>query len=90
MEALEPLLVGLIVFVCAVFSVWRLMSARIRLQVLDTLSRLPSGAGRGLVIALRRRTLARLSAGCSACAGAAHGVSASARPVSQKPAAPRR
>lgn len=88
MDALESLLVGLIVFLCAVFSVWRLMSVRIRMRVLDALSRLPPGAGGGLATVLRRRTLARLSAGCGACAG--NTLNARARPLNQKPVAPRR
>ena len=95
MGALEPLLVGLIVFVCAVFSVWRLMSLRLQLRMLDALSRLPPAAGGGWVTLLRRRMLARLSGGCGACAGAVRGPGnaapiAGARSLNQKPAVPRR
>lgn len=98
MAAFESLLAGLIVLGCAAFSVWRLMSVRLRLRALDVLSRLPAGAGGRLAMALRRKTLAKLSAGggCAACHQATHThetphiVSAGARPLNRRSGALRR
>ncbi len=67
MEALEYIVVGLIVSGCTIFSAWRLLSVRLRLKTLDALSALPSGAGGVLVSMLRRRTLEKLSDGCGTC-----------------------
>jgi hypothetical protein len=82
----ESILVGIIVAFCAVSSVWRLMSIRMRLRTLDALSILPGVAG------LRRKTLAKLSAGggCGTCQAATRTVNANARSANQRPAAPPR
>jgi hypothetical protein len=90
--ALEQLLVGAIVFGCAVFSLWRLLPVRLRLKALDGLSRLPASAGGGWAQRLRHKTLGKLSAGCDSCGGAAAGrkVSANVQPLNRRPAAPRR
>ncbi len=90
MQALEYVIVGLIVFGCGVFSAWRLMSVRLRLKTLDVLSDLPAGAGGSLVMMLRRRTLARLSGGCSACLDATHSVNAAVQPLNRRSDEPRR
>ena len=65
----QGLLVALVVLACAVFSTWRLLSARLRLKVLDALARLPGFGASGWLAALRARTLAR-SPGCGSCAPA--------------------
>jgi hypothetical protein len=88
--ALEALLVGLIVIACAVFSVWRLLSLRFRLKVLDVLSRLPAYAGGQLAVKMRRKALAGLSGGCGSCAAAPPGVKGNVQLLNRKPAAPRR
>ena len=91
MAALESILVGLIVAGCALFSAWRLMSVRLRLKTLDALSGLPAIAGGTAVVMLRRRTLAKLSSGCSACQhGGAHPLSANVQPLNQRSGALRR
>jgi len=91
METLEYIMVGFIVFGCAVFSIWRLLSARLRLKALEALlSILPAGADGGLVAALRRRTLSKLSAGCGNCAHAAQTLNAGVRPLNRRSGAPRR
>jgi hypothetical protein len=93
---LESVLVGVVVFGCALFSVWQLMSVRLRLKVLEGLSGLPSYSGGGLAKRLRRRALAGLSAGCGSCAGAAahgvepDGVKANVQLLNRRSAAPRR
>ncbi len=68
---LQSVLVGAAVAVCAVYSVWRLLSLNARLRLLDALGRLPAVVAAGWVAALRRRTLAQLSSGCAGCAGGA-------------------
>jgi cytochrome c553 len=88
--ALESLLVGLIVFGCTLFSVWRLMSVRLRLKTLEALSVLPAAAGGHLVARLRRKTLAKLSGGCGACHQATHTLNANVQSLNRRPAAPRR
>ena len=90
MGVFEPLLVGLIVCACAVFSTWRLLSVRLRLRTLEALSRLPAGAGGGLAMMLRRRTLAKLPGGCADCAAGGLRLSADVQPLNRKSAAPRR
>jgi hypothetical protein len=87
--AAESLLVGLIVAVCALVSVWRLMSIRLRLKALEALAALPAGAGGTLVAKLRRKTLAKLSGGCDACRGATHTLNANVRSLNRKSGAPR-
>ena len=82
------MVVGIIVAVCAVFSLWRLMSMRLRLKTLDVLSVLPAVANMPAVAKLRRKTLAKLSSGgCGACQGA---INENVRPANQKPGALRR
>ena len=90
MDILESGVVALIVVICAVFSVWRLMSVRLRLKTLEALSWLPASAGGSLIAALRRKTLAGLSGGCGACRHATHTVSANVQFLNRKPDAPRR
>jgi hypothetical protein len=63
----QEILVGLLVAVSAIYSVWRLLSLHRRLRCLDALTALP-GAGRARVLAsLRERTLAKLGSGCAGC-----------------------
>jgi hypothetical protein len=90
MAALESLLVGLIVLACTTFSAWRLMSARLRLKTLETLSVLPASAGGNLVAMLRRKTLAKLSGGCGACVHATHTLNANVQSLNRRSGAPRR
>jgi hypothetical protein len=67
MGALEGVIVGLIVSFCVLFSVWRLMPTRQRLQLLQLLSR--KSANHGVIAKLEqaaRADLARSSCGqCS-------------------------
>ena len=90
MAALESLLVGLIVFGCTIFTVWRLMSVRLRLKTLEVLSELPAGAGGNFVALLRRKTLAKLSGGCGACHHATHTLNANVQSLNRSSGAPRR
>jgi hypothetical protein len=90
MAALESIFVTLIVAGCAVFSIWRLISVRMRLKVLQMLATLPRYAGGDLVADLRRKTIARLSGGCGTCSRAVNGVNATFQHANQRPAAPRR
>jgi hypothetical protein len=90
MGPLEPVLVGLIVLGCAIFSAWRLMSTRLQLKTLDALSGLAPLLGGRWMAALRRRTLAKLPGGCGACSQAASGLNANGQSLNRKSAAPRR
>jgi len=65
---LQSVLVGLIVAFCAVFSVWRLISPKLRLKTLELLAPMAAKLGaQSLVTRLRSQTVAQLAAGCSAC-----------------------
>ena len=90
MAALESLLVGLIVLGCTLFSVWRLMSVRLRLKALDALSVLPAAAGGNLVAMLRRKMLAKLSSGCGSCLHATHTLNANVQSLNRRSGVPRR
>jgi hypothetical protein len=83
-------MVGLIVAGCMLFSVWRLMSVRLRLKALEALSVLPASAGGNLLAILRRKTLAKLSGGCGACLRATHTLNANVQPLNRRSGAPRR
>jgi hypothetical protein len=65
---LQQLAVGLLVIGCALFSAWRLSSARARLRALEALGALPGIRGAAWLATLRRRTLAGLGSACGGCA----------------------
>jgi hypothetical protein len=65
---LQGLIVAVLVTTCALYSSWRLMSARLRLRVLGTLSRVPGVRGAAWFVAWQARVQSRLAAGCSSCA----------------------
>jgi hypothetical protein len=67
---MQEVVVGLLVAGCVVFSAWRLLSARLRLRVLNAVSALP-GAGRAVWLArLRQRSLSRSGGACAGCSHA--------------------
>jgi hypothetical protein len=88
----ESVLVALIVAACAVFSIWRLLSARTRLRLLDGIAAvIPACAQWGVFARLRGKVLARLVGGsCGACSQAAKPLSAGAQSANQNSGAPRR
>jgi hypothetical protein len=87
---LQGLLVAVLVSACALYSVWRLASLRLRLRVLEVLGSLPPVLTAPWLAALRSRTLAQLAGGCDGCAaGGAPTRDAAARP-NQTPGALRR
>jgi hypothetical protein len=88
--ALESSVVAAIVATCTLFSVWRLLSVRMRLQALELLSGLPRYAGGALVARLRQKTIGKLSGGCGACSRAVGPVNATFPPANRRPAAPHR
>jgi len=88
--ALETALVALIVGGCTLFSVWRLMSRRAHLKLLEWLTAVPGIGSSALLGNLRRRTLAGLSGGCGGCAHATQQINASFPPANRRSAAPRR
>ncbi len=94
MASLETVLAVLIVIACAAFSLWRLMSARLRLRLLDlrVLDSLRGGRApqAGWRARLREKALAELSGGCGACSRAPRSLTAVSPPASRKPAAPPR
>ena len=83
---LQEVLVAVLVTACALFSAWRLLSARLRLRCLDALAAMP-GASRQRRTAARQRVLSGLGAGCGACA---QHPTPGARSRNQTPGAPRR
>ena len=76
---LQGLIVGLVVLACAIYSTWRLLSARLRLRVLDALSVLPGLKAAAWFAALRARTLSKSAGGCGSCAPAATGAASPKR-----------
>ena len=68
MEAmLESVLVGLIVAGSAIFSAWRLLSARLRLRVLGFVAPMLEKVSSRAVARLRSRTLQQLGGACGTC-----------------------
>jgi hypothetical protein len=66
--ALQSGIVALAVLVCALYSTWRLLSARLRLRVLARLAMVPGIAGAAWFSAWRARLAGGSGAGCSSCA----------------------
>ena len=84
---LQQVLVAVLVAACALFSAWRLLSARLRLRCLDALAALPGAHTARWLTAARRRALSRLGAGCGGCAQRSTPGEVSRN---QTPSAPRR
>ncbi len=83
---LQGLVVALLVALCAVYSTWRLLSARLRLRLLEKLAALPGVGSAAWFAALRAAALSKFAAGCANCTPAP--TSAASR--KQTPGAPRR
>jgi hypothetical protein len=64
---LENLAVTMLVAASALFATWRLLSARLRLRVLDILEPALGTLAGAALRRLRTRTLALLAGGCGAC-----------------------
>jgi len=84
---LQEVLVAVLVTACALFSTWRLLSARLRLRCLDALAAVPGARTARWLTAVRRRALSRLGGGCGACAQRS---TPGAISRNQTPGAPRR
>ncbi|HKT75004.1 MAG TPA: hypothetical protein VJQ47_19100 [Steroidobacteraceae bacterium] len=67
MDLLENFVVASIVVVCFAFSAWRLMSARMRLRLLDAVAAAIGAPADGWLTRARQRTLARLGGACGTC-----------------------
>jgi hypothetical protein len=65
--SIQAVLVGLIVVGCAIFSAWRLLSARVRLSVLEFAAPVMGKLTPTVWARLRSQTVGQLAAGCSAC-----------------------
>ena len=63
----QDFLVGLIVAVCVIFSVWRLLSPGLRLRVLDFTAPVLGRLSARMLARLRSRTIAQLAGGCGVC-----------------------
>jgi hypothetical protein len=85
---LQQLLVGIAVAACALFSLWRLASLRLRLRLLEALGALPRPLTVPWLARLKGRTRERLAGGCAGCAAAA--TPEEAAPRNQTPGALRR
>jgi hypothetical protein len=66
----QEILVGVLVAGCALFSAWRLASARLRLRALDVLGAVPGLRDTRALARLRQRTAARFTAACGGCSQA--------------------
>ena len=67
---LQQLVVGVLVVASALFGAWRLSTVRLRLRVLETLSRWPGLASAAWLARLRERTRAQELRACGGCSGA--------------------
>lgn len=65
---LQGLIVAVVVLLCALYSAWRLLSARLRMRVMDALARVPGLGAASWFQALRAHAVSRLAAGCGSCA----------------------
>jgi hypothetical protein len=65
---LQGLIVAAVVVLCALYSTWRLLSARVRLRVMDALARVPGIGTAGWFAALRAHAVTKLAPGCGSCA----------------------
>ncbi|MDB6090353.1 MAG: hypothetical protein JWN85_3137 [Gammaproteobacteria bacterium] len=79
---LENVVVGVIVAGSAIFSAWRLLSARLRLRLLDFVAPLLEKIAGPAVARLRSRTLQQLGGACGACS--------SNKTAAHRPSTPRR
>lgn len=72
--AVQDLVVALLVLASVLYSLWRLLSVRLRLRVLDFLEPALGKVASGPLQQLRSKTLGLMSGGgCSACSeGASH------------------
>ena len=68
---LQGLIVAVVVLLCALYSAWRLLSARLRMRLMDVLARVPGLGSASWFQALRSHAVAKLAAGCGSCAPAA-------------------
>jgi hypothetical protein len=68
---LQGLIVAAVVTLCALYSAWRLLSARLRLRVMDALARVPGIGTASWFSALRAHAVSKLAAGCGSCAPSA-------------------
>jgi len=66
---LQEVVAGLLVGACALFSLWRLATVRVRLRMLEALKSLPVLGRAAWLARLRERTLAHSSAACGGCTG---------------------
>ena len=67
LAVLENLLVGILVAGSAIFSIWRLLSAKLRLRVLDFASPVLKRLSGQWLARLRARTLRQLAGSCTSC-----------------------
>jgi hypothetical protein len=65
---LQMLIVALLVALCTLYSTWRLLSARLRLRLLDRLAAVPGIGSAAWFAALRAAALSKFAAGCANCA----------------------
>ena len=71
----QSVVVALAVLTCACYSIWRLLSARLRLRLLAWCAALPGIGSTAWLHALRARALSKLAAGgCASCAPSATGA----------------
>ena len=65
MEYIETAVVALIVLLSALYSIWRLTSARFHLRAIDSLGTVLGNPA--WLASLRQKTLNKLSGGCDSC-----------------------
>ena len=65
---LQEILVGVLVAGCALYSIWRLATVRVRLRALEALSAVPGLRAADWLVRLRTRAEAQQLRACGGCA----------------------
>lgn len=86
MEALQAMVVAVIVIGCAGYSLWRLTSVRFHLRMVDALGKVVGNSPESWVGKLRAKTLSQIATGGGACGSCAPNTKAAVHSTAAKPA----
>ena len=79
--AVQTLIVAAVVLVSTLFAAWRLMPARTRLRLLESVNPRPTNAVGRRLLRLRKKVVDELAHGCNACSQPADKVKKHAAPT---------
>ena len=84
MEALQAIVVTVIVIACASYSLWRLTSVRFHLRIVDALGKVVGTSPETWVGKLRAKTLSQIATGGGACGSCAPNTKAAVHSTTAK------